>query len=69
MEESLKDYLAKQLLNKKFRFVCNCIISMNVTGTIKDYDIINNEIIFIVESKGKLIKIGENHPKLKIIPL
>lgn len=66
MEESLKDYLAKLMIGRRFRFTCNCIISLDVTGTIKDYEIVNNEIIFLVESKGKIISIGENHPNLKI---
>ena len=68
MEEPLKDYMGKMMVGKTFRFICNCIVSMDITGTIKDYDIVNNEIVFLVESKGKIIKIGENHPKLKIIP-
>lgn len=69
MEESLKDYIGKMMIGKRFRFLCNCIISMDVTGTIKDYEISSNEIIFFVDTGKKVIKIGENHPNLKIIKL
>ena len=68
MEEPIKDYMAKLMIGKSFRFICNCIVSMDITGKIKDYEVLGNEIIFLVESKGKIIRIGENHPKLKIIP-
>ena len=50
MEESLKDYIGKMMIGKRFRFLCNCIISMDVTGTIKDYEISSNEIIFFVDT-------------------
>ena len=66
MEEPLKDHLAKLMLGKRFHFRCDCIVSMDLNGTVKDYEIVGNEIIFIVESDGKLIKIGENHPSMKI---
>lgn len=69
MEESLKDYIGKMMIGKRFRFLCRCIISMDITGTIKDYEISSNEIIFLVDVDGKIIKIGENHPNLKIIKL
>jgi hypothetical protein len=39
---------------------------MDIIGKIVDYEIINNEILFIVNSSGKIIKIGENHPNLEI---
>ena len=66
MEESLKDYIAKLMIGKKFHFKCDCIVSMDLIGVIKDYEIINNEIIYLVESKGKILRIGENHPKLHV---
>lgn len=66
MEEPLKDYLAKQMLGKRLHFHCDCIVSMNVDGIIRDYELNGNEIIFIVDVDGKLIKIGENHPNMKI---
>ncbi len=67
MEESLKDYIAKQMIGKRLHFKCDCIVSMDVEGDIKDYIINNNEIVFIVQVGNKLIKIGENHPKMKVL--
>lgn len=62
----IKDYIANSIKGKSFRFKCDCIIKMDVVGKIVDYEIINNEILFIVNSSGKIIKIGENHPNLEI---
>ena len=42
---------------------------IDVVGEVKDFEISNNEIIFIVDVNGKYIKIGENHPNLSIYPI
>lgn len=63
---NIKDYLAKQLLNETFRFKCNCLVSFDIIGKVVDYEIVNNEIVFIINSNNKMIKIGENHPNLEI---
>ena len=63
---NIKDYLAKQLLNETFRFKCNCLDNFDITGKVVDYEIVNNEIVFIINSNNKIIKIGENHPNLEI---
>jgi hypothetical protein len=31
-----------------------------------NHEIVNNEIIFLVDVGGKIIKIGENHPNMYI---
>lgn len=64
-----KDYIAKQLIGKKLHFKCDCLFPLDHTGTIKDYEIVNNEIIYIVDVEGKIIKIGENHPNLQVIAM
>ena len=61
-----KTYIAQQLIGKKLQFKCDCIIPMDVVGVIKNFEISKNEIIFIVDVDGKLIKIGENHPNLQV---
>jgi hypothetical protein len=61
-----KTYIAQQLIGKKLQFKCDCIIPMDVVGIIKNFEISKNEIIFIVDVDGKLIKIGENHPNLYV---
>lgn len=61
-----KQYIASQLIGKKLYFECECIFPLHHTGTIKDYEISGDEIMFIVDIDGKIIKIGENHPNLLI---
>lgn len=61
-----KHYIAQQLIGKKLHFKCDCLFPLNHIGVIKDYEIINNEVIYIVEVNGKIIKIGENHPNLLV---
>ena len=63
-----KDYIAKKLVSdKNLHIKCECIIPFDINGKIVDYEIVNNEIVFLVDVGGKIIKIGENHPKLFIV--
>lgn len=63
---NFKDYIAEQLYGKKLHFICDCIAHIDVTGIIVSHELINNEIIFLVDVNGKIIKIGENHPNMYI---
>lgn len=52
---------------KTVHFECNCLLHLDITGTVVDTELINNEIIFIlIINNSKRIKIGENTPGLKI---
>lgn len=64
MEEPIKEILAKSLIGQTFHFTCSCILPIDDIGTIKDYEIVNNEILFIVDFHGKIVRIGENHPNM-----
>ena len=64
--EAFKRHIAKQLIGQKLRFKCDCFFGLDGVGIIRDFDIIQNEIVFTVESEGTIIKIGENHPNLYI---
>lgn len=64
--KAFKDLLAEQLLYKRVHCKCDCIIPLDFFGYIKDYEINNNEIIYLIDNKGKIIRIGENHPNLYI---
>lgn len=57
------------MIGKTFRFACDCLMPIDVVGVVKDFEISNNEIIFIVDANGKYIKIGENHPNMTIYPI
>lgn len=63
-----KDYIAHQLIGKRLHFICECLIPFNIeNGKIIDYELKNNEIIFLVDTGKKIMRIGENHPKLFVI--
>lgn len=64
--KAFKDLLAEQLLYKRVHCKCECIIPLDFFGYIKDYEINNNEIVYLIDNKGKIIRIGENHPNLYI---
>ena len=66
---SFKDYIAKEFIGRRVHFKCDCLFPLDHVGVIKDYEINNNEIVFIVDVDGKIIKIGENHPNLQVIQL
>ena len=59
-----KKYLAEKIVGKKIHFVCDCLMDIDVTGTVVDYEVVSNEIIFSIDVNGKIIKLGENHPNL-----
>lgn len=61
-----KDYIKSQLLNKRVRFVSNCIVKIDVTGTVIDAENSGSEIIYIVNTGDRIVKIGENTSKLSI---
>lgn len=61
-----KDYIKSQLLNKRVRFVSDCIVKIDVTGTVIGVDHVGSELIFLVNTGERIVKIGENTSKLKI---
>ena len=65
--EGFKNYIAKQIIGKRLRFKCDCIMKLDVAGIVVDYEIKDNELVFLVDVNGKIISIGENHPNLMVI--
>ena len=62
-----KQYVGSTLLNRKVHFACNCIIGLDVVGTVVNYEIVGTEIVYLLATDdGKLIRIGENTPDLRI---
>ena len=61
----IKKYIAEQFKGNAYHFKCDCILSLDVKGTVVDYEL-GDEIILIVSVDNKLLKIGVNHPNLKI---
>lgn len=62
----IKQYIAQQFIKNTYHFTCDCLIPLDVIGTVKDYNISNNEIILIVSVNNKIIHIGLNTPSLYI---
>lgn len=61
------DWIKNKINNQYLRFKCDCSFKMDFEGRIIDYQIIDSELIMIIEDRrGKIIKIGENHPGLTI---
>ena len=69
MMKDFKQHLGDLFLGKRFHLSCECIIPFDVVGIIIDYTIENHELILHVDTDGKIIKSGENHPNLKIEPV
>lgn len=69
MLTDFKKYIGLNLIGHKLRFKCDCLVPFDTVGTIRDFEVRSNELIFKVEMpNGKLIDISENHPKLKVEP-
>ena len=63
-----KYYIAQQLIGKKIHLKCECLMPFEMDNCkIVGYELNNNEIVFLVDNGGKIVKIGENHPKLFVI--
>jgi len=62
-----KEYIISQFNQKAVHFKCDCLIGLDVKGTVVDSEIVSNEIIYTIQTRdGRQIKIGENTPGLKI---
>jgi hypothetical protein len=63
---SYKEFVAKQFLNKTVRFKCDCIVPLDITGKVINFYLEKNEIIYIIETNNKIVKIGENTSNLMV---
>lgn len=61
-----KDYIRSQFLGKKVRFTSDCIVKMDVTGTVVGVDHSGSELIYLVNTGTRIVKIGENTSKLTV---
>ena len=64
--ENYKEYIINQFKGRKVRFLSDCVARFEIIGTVVDTENNGSEIIYIVDVGGKLLKIGENTPKLMI---
>ena len=61
-----KDYIKSQFMNKKVRFISDCIVKLDITGTVVGVDHVGSELMFLVNTGSRIVKIGENTSKLMI---
>lgn len=64
--ENIKDHIGKSFVGKRLHLKCDCLFPFDVTGKCVDYSISANEVILSVDVNGKIMKVGENHPKLQV---
>lgn len=62
----IKQYIAEKFLNKTYHFKCNCVMPIDLVGTVVDYEISGSEIILLVSYNKKIIHIGLNAASLII---
>ena len=63
----IKSYMADSLVGKRFHFTCDCVMNIDVVGTVKGWSLYQGEIIWdVYTTTGKFIRIGENHPNMNI---
>lgn len=64
---SVKEYIAKQFINKQIHVKCDCLLPIDVSGVVCDYEIVGNEIVLYIKmTNNKIIHIGLNTPSLQI---
>lgn len=61
-----KKFVGDMLLNKDVHVTCDCILSFDLVGKVITYNIEGTEIIYSILTNGRVVKIGENTPGLKI---
>ena len=61
-----KDYIKQQFVGKRVRFMSDCIIKIDITGVVVDTEQSGSEIMFLVDTGSRIVKIGENTSKLQI---
>lgn len=65
----IKDYIAEQFLGRTYHFKCDCLLALDIIGTVLDYTTTDHEIILhvsLISEKEKIVKLGLNHPNLTI---
>ena len=61
-----KEFVAQHLTGHTARFICDCIIRLDITGVVTGYEMNGSEIVYIVDTGDRRVKIGENTPKLEV---
>lgn len=60
------EYIAQLFIGHTFRFKCDCLMALDITGRVVDWEEHSTEIVLLVDVDKKIVKIGLNHPTLTI---
>lgn len=61
-----KDYIGSLFLGRKVRFVSDCIVKLDITGTVIGVERAGSELIYLVNTGTRIVRIGENTSKLMV---
>ena len=62
----VKEFIAEIFKGSTYHFKCDCVLSLDVSGKVFDYEINNGEIVLFVSVNSRIIKLGLNHPNLSV---
>lgn len=62
------DYIGSLFVGKTYHFSCDCIVPLDFTGEVKDYEVKpSGEIVLtILRDSGKVFSMGLRHPGLHL---
>lgn len=61
-----KDYIQSLFIDRKVRFTSDCIVKLDITGMVVGVEHSGSELIYLVNTGTRIVKIGENTSKLTI---
>lgn len=61
-----KDYIKSIFIGKKVRFTSDCIVKLDITGTVVGVEHSGSELIYLINTGERIVKIGENTSKLTV---
>ena len=56
--QPIKDYIASLFINKTIHVKCDCLLPIDITGIVVDYELIGTEIVICISKNGKNSKSG-----------
>ena len=62
----IKEYIGGLFIGKTLHFKCDCLIPIDVIGTVREYEVVGHDVVLYVETSGRIIHIGLNTPSLQI---
>lgn len=64
--KSMRVLAGEYFKGKKMHVKSDCIISYDIEGRCVDYEIKKDELILLIDTNGKILKVGENQALVSI---